>query len=113
MKSIRVTKQSDLLCHNAKGRPPLCLTRNTKLVVEASAGTGKTFALEELVLELALVEGIPFQKILLVTFTEKATNDLRKRLRNRLRELVDLAEGRKKNPVRPLELRAPAFSVFL
>ena len=66
MKSIRVLKQSDLLHHDAKGRPPFCPTRDRKVVVEASAGTGKTFALEELVLELALVVGIPFQKILLV-----------------------------------------------
>ena len=64
-------------------------------MVEASAGTGKTFALEELVLELALVERIPLQKILLVTFTEKATQELRTRLRSRLREIVDVAQSGK------------------
>ena len=68
-------------------------SRDRSVVVEASAGTGKTFALEELVLELALVERIPLQKILLVTFTEKATQELRTRLRSRLREIVDAAQS--------------------
>ena len=70
-------------------------SRDRSVVVEASAGTGKTFALVELVLELALVERIPLQKILLVTFTEKATQELRTRLRSRLREIVDAAQSRK------------------
>ena len=65
MKSIRVLKQSDLLHQDSKGLSRFCPVRDRNVVVEASAGTGKTFALEELVLELALVVGIPFQKILI------------------------------------------------
>ena len=61
-------------------------------VVEASAGTGKTFALVELVLELLLEQEIPLKSILLVTFTEKATAELRLRLRSKLRELLETCE---------------------
>ncbi len=49
-------------------------------VVEASAGTGKTYMIEHHV--VALVEsGVPLDSILVVTFTEKATAELRFRIR--------------------------------
>ena len=91
---LRLLKQSDLL-QKSSNTMEVFKHHGTVLVVEASAGTGKTFALEELVLELALVERIPLQKILLVTFTEKATQELRTRLRSRLREIVDAAQSGK------------------
>lgn len=56
-------------------------------LVEASAGTGKTFAITRLVLRLLLerkVEGL--SQILVVTFTEKATQELVTRIRAVLRE---------------------------
>jgi exodeoxyribonuclease V beta subunit len=56
-------------------------------VIEASAGTGKTFALEHLVVELVLAGDVPIDRVLIVTFTEKATNELRVRLRSKLEEL--------------------------
>lgn len=64
------------------------LTPST-VILEASAGTGKTFSLTALVIRL-LVEGIEggthprLDGILLVTFTNKATDELRCRLRRRL-----------------------------
>ncbi len=60
------------------------LSRHT--VIDASAGTGKTYCIEELVLRL-LQEGATLDQILLVTFTEKATGELRGRLRERLEKL--------------------------
>jgi exodeoxyribonuclease V beta subunit len=56
-------------------------------VIEASAGTGKTFTLEHLVVELLLTTEVTIDRILVVTFTEKATNELRARLRAKLEEL--------------------------
>jgi exodeoxyribonuclease V beta subunit len=56
-------------------------------VLEASAGTGKTFTLEHLVVELILSADAPIDRILVVTFTEKATNELRLRVRTKLEEL--------------------------
>lgn len=57
-------------------------------VIEASAGTGKTFTLEHLVVELVLAGDVPLDQVLVVTFTEKATNELRLRVRGKLEELL-------------------------
>ncbi len=76
-----------------------------KLLIEASAGTGKTFTLVELVLELMFTRYIPLKSILIVTFTEKATIELRLRLRTKLREILDAYENKlikfQKIPVGP------------
>ena len=55
-------------------------------LLEASAGTGKTFTLCGIVTRLVAVEGLPIGRILVVTFTEAATHELRDRIRHRLRE---------------------------
>lgn len=52
-------------------------------IIEASAGTGKTYTLEHLVLEL-VAAGAPIEEILVVTFTDKATREMRQRVRARL-----------------------------
>jgi exodeoxyribonuclease V beta subunit len=59
-------------------------------VVEASAGTGKTYLLEHLVVELLLNHDARMEEILVVTFTERATAELCLRLRNKLSELCHL-----------------------
>ena len=62
--------------------------------VEASAGTGKTYLIERRVVDLVLRGGAAIDQILLVTFTEKATAELRRRVRALLRELATLVEDR-------------------
>jgi exodeoxyribonuclease V beta subunit len=59
-------------------------------VVEASAGTGKTYLLEHLVVDLLLTREVPLPQILVVTFTEKATAELVDRIRRKLEELAAL-----------------------
>ena len=54
-------------------------------MVEASAGTGKTYNIQSAYLRLVL-EGYPVTGVLVVTFTEAATAELRERLRNVLEE---------------------------
>ena len=54
--------------------------------LEASAGTGKTFAIEHLVTRLIL-EGVALDDILIVTFTRAATRELRSRIRANLESL--------------------------
>jgi len=56
------------------------------VVVEASAGTGKTFFLEHRVVDLVLA-GAELGQILLVTFTDKAVAELRLRIRDVLDRL--------------------------
>ena len=54
-------------------------------LLEASAGTGKTYAIEHLSLRLLLEnEDLDFSSILVLTFTEKAAGELKEKIRNRL-----------------------------
>ena len=57
-------------------------------VIEAGAGTGKTFAIEHLVLDLLLSGECEIDQILVMTFTEKATVELRVRIRQALENLL-------------------------
>ena len=52
-------------------------------LLEASAGTGKTFTIAGLVARF-VAEGVPIDRILAVTFTRMATAELRGRVRDRL-----------------------------
>jgi exodeoxyribonuclease V beta subunit len=52
-------------------------------VLEASAGTGKTYTIAALATRY-VAEGIPLHRLLLVTFTRMATGELRERVRERL-----------------------------
>ena len=54
-------------------------------VLEASAGTGKTHAVSSLVVA-EVAEGRPLDELLVVTFTRKATGELRERVWQRLTE---------------------------
>lgn len=53
-------------------------------LIEASAGTGKTFTLATLATRLVVERGWRIGELLAVTFTEAATQELRKRIRERL-----------------------------
>lgn len=58
-----------------------------KYFLEASAGTGKTFTIEQIVLR-ALLEGSVshVENILVVTFTNAATNELKLRIQENLKQ---------------------------
>lgn len=64
---------------------PLTLPLLGTHLIEASAGTGKTFTLAALYVRQVLTGLLPPQ-ILVVTFTEAATEELRDRIRQRLIE---------------------------
>src|SRR5262249_32856839 len=57
-------------------------------VIEASAGTGKTFTIEHLIVEILLNTDTRLEQILAVTFTEKAASELRARIRNTLQNAI-------------------------
>ncbi|MFW2365977.1 MAG: UvrD-helicase domain-containing protein, partial [Desulforhopalus sp.] len=59
-------------------------------LIEASAGTGKTYAIGMLVLRAVVELGISIEKILIVTFTKAATEELKSRIRTRLVEARDM-----------------------
>ncbi|TAN50526.1 MAG: exodeoxyribonuclease V subunit beta, partial [Betaproteobacteria bacterium] len=63
-------------------------------LIEASAGTGKTWNICGLYLRLLLERGLEAQQILVVTFTNAATAELRERIRARIAEALDFLRGR-------------------
>lgn len=62
-------------------------------LIEASAGTGKTYAISNLYLRYVLA-GFQVSQILVVTFTNAATEELRGRIRKRLHEAQRCLEQR-------------------
>jgi exodeoxyribonuclease V beta subunit len=55
-----------------------------KKIIEASAGTGKTFAIEHIVVRLLQESDLKLDQILVVTFTRAATRELKMRIRANL-----------------------------
>lgn len=66
--------------------------RGTNLI-EASAGTGKTYTITGLFLRLLLEMSCPVSQVLVVTFTEAATGELKDRIRSKLREAAEVFSG--------------------
>lgn len=62
-------------------------------IIEASAGTGKTYAIANLFLRLVAERGLGVEQILVVTFTRAATEELRGRVRERIRQALAVLEG--------------------
>jgi exodeoxyribonuclease V beta subunit len=72
---------------------------NTQLLtginlIEASAGTGKTYAIAMLVLRFVVEKGLTLEQALVVTFTKAATEELKDRIRARLAEAKRAVNGR-------------------
>src|SRR5271169_3967324 len=60
-----------------------------RLFLEASAGTGKTFTIEHLVVRLLLETEMTLDQILVVTFTRAATRELKERIRANLEKVCE------------------------
>ena len=58
-------------------------------LIEASAGTGKTYNIEGLFIRLVLEMQLPVDQILVLTFTNAATEELKIRIRNKLVQARD------------------------
>ena len=59
-------------------------------LVEASAGTGKTFAISTLVVRLLIETELTIEDVLVVTFTDAATAELKGRIRQRLDQAIEM-----------------------
>ena len=69
---------------------PQAVDLSTHALIEASAGTGKTYTIENLVVRLLMEESdVQLENILLVTFTEKATGELKQRIRQKIEQALD------------------------
>ncbi|HBY9792351.1 exonuclease V subunit beta [Klebsiella pneumoniae] len=92
----------------AESLDPLRLPLIGERLIEASAGTGKTFTIAALYLRLLLgLDGeaaypraISVEELLVVTFTEAATEELRGRIRSNIHELrIACLRGESDNPL--------------
>ncbi|MCK5356189.1 MAG: UvrD-helicase domain-containing protein, partial [Methyloprofundus sp.] len=63
-------------------------------LIEASAGTGKTYAIAMLALRFVVELGMKIDELLIVTFTNAATEELKGRVRTRLTEAKRALEGK-------------------
>lgn len=83
------------MTETAESLNPLRLPLNGERLIEASAGTGKTYTIAALYLRLllglggeaAFVRPVDVEELLVVTFTEAATEELRGRIRSNIHEL--------------------------
>ena len=84
-------------------------------VIDASAGTGKTFTIEQIVIDLLRTGAAQLDQILIVTFTEKATGELRSRIRATIEDVLSgqkSAEGeRRLNDALASFHRAPIHTI--
>ena len=55
-------------------------------LIEASAGTGKTYTIEGLFVRLLIEKNLTVDQILVVTFTKAATEELKDRIRHKIRQ---------------------------
>ena len=68
-------------------------------LIEASAGTGKTYAIAGIFLRLLLENRLSASEILVVTYTVAATEELRDRIRRTIRAAIDaLTKGGHEDP---------------
>ncbi len=67
------------------------IPRDRAAVVEASAGTGKTFLIEHLVVDRLLRGDARIEEMLVVTFTERAAAELRRRVQALVRKVAAAA----------------------
>jgi len=62
-------------------------------LIEASAGTGKTYAISNIYLQLLIEKNLTVEEILVVTFTKAATEELKGRIRGRIVDALRVLSG--------------------
>jgi ATP-dependent helicase/nuclease subunit A len=82
------------------------------VVVEACAGAGKTWMLVSRILR-ALLDGVPPNQILAITFTKKAAGEMRERLHDWLREFAQADEARREQELRMRGVQAHEVAELL
>ncbi|XXQ67234.1 exodeoxyribonuclease V subunit beta [Neisseriaceae bacterium B1] len=92
---------------------PLTLPLSGTHLIEASAGTGKTWNIAALYTRLVVLEHMGVDKILVVTFTKAATAELKNRLRARLDEALVALLNTENALCKPKRLREECSDGFL
>ncbi len=72
---------------------PLYEPLQPTVLIEAGAGTGKTYTIAGLYIRLLLERGLTVDQILVVTFTKAATEELKTRIRTNIATTLDVLSG--------------------
>ncbi|WP_299798998.1 UvrD-helicase domain-containing protein [uncultured Maribacter sp.] len=75
------------------------MSSNSFTIYNASAGSGKTYALAKVYLKIILASPQNFRKILAITFTNKAVNEMKHRILNSLFEFSKITSIEDANPL--------------
>jgi exodeoxyribonuclease V beta subunit len=86
------------------------ITETHHKIIEASAGTGKTWRICEETVQM-IKDGIPLEQILIMTYTEQATGELRQRIRERIEQAIQASKDQDANMLRAL-LSFESSSIF-
>ena len=84
-----IKKDAESLSHLP---PAITLPLTGRHLIEASAGTGKTWTLTGVMLRLIVQAGQPCEKIIATTFTRSAAAEMRQRIRERLQDFYQLLQ---------------------
>ena len=76
-----------------KARDAAVTETSNNVIVEAGAGTGKTTLLTDRLCYLILNKGIAIDKIIALTFTEKAAAEIKARLLDKMNDMLLLIKG--------------------
>jgi len=93
-------------------KSPSEIDLDNNAVIEASAGTGKTYTIENLVIRIILEKKVQLNKILIVTYTEKATGEMKGRIRTKLLEKINTGIEHNSIPEQELELLKTSIENF-
>lgn len=83
--------------------PALTCPLKGHYLIEASAGTGKTWTLSALLMRLLIEERVPPESILATTFTNKAADEMRERIASRLNSFATLLDYAITHPIIEIE----------
>ena len=72
---------------------PIDVALEQRNLIQASAGTGKTYSLAFLTVRLVVEKNLPINQVLLVTFTNAAVAELETRVRSFIRQALKCARG--------------------
>ncbi|MCF6226227.1 MAG: exodeoxyribonuclease V subunit beta [Xanthomonadales bacterium] len=72
---------------------PFAMPLDGITLIEASAGTGKTYNITSLYLRQLLEQALTVEQILVVTFTKDATEELRSRIRQRVQQALAVLQS--------------------
>ncbi len=84
--------KTDSLDNQLPSKPAIDIALQGQYLIEASAGTGKTWTLTGVVLRLIVEAGYPCEKIIATTFTRSAAAEMRQRIRERLQNFYQLLQ---------------------